>query len=265
MSEVMRDFASPAKWGGLIRGSPTKIPKEDGMVIQRALEAAKANPIARPVDPRKLARVPQTYETKIGPVTIPEKDKEVEEKTGFVETTTGVISHEEIQWLLLKLGNDMGLGVWVARSDRNRQYQGHALGDLPRSRKELPQQFDDATNRTIENIDVLWLQGNAIVAAFEIEHTTAIYSGLLRMADLVSMQPNIKIQLFIVAADERRERVIEEINRPTFFHLSPPLNTVCRFIPYSALKTKISQVGELAQHLKPGVLMDISESCEVPI
>ena len=48
-------------------------------------------------------------------------------------------------------------------------------------------------------IDVLWLQGEAIVAAFEVEHTTTIYSGLLRMADLVSMQPNLKLDLFIVA------------------------------------------------------------------
>jgi hypothetical protein len=56
-------------------------------------------------------------------------------------------------------------------------------------------------------IDVLWLQGEAIVAAFEVEHTTTIYSGLLRMADLVSMQPNLKLDLFIVAPDERREYV----------------------------------------------------------
>jgi len=62
---------------------------------------------------------------------------------------------------------------------------------------------------------VLWLQGDAIIAAFEVEHTTAIYSGLLRMSDLVSMQPNIKIDLFMVAADERREKVAYEINRPT--------------------------------------------------
>ena len=27
--------------------------------------------------------------------------------------------HTEMQWLLLKLGNDMGLDVWVARNDRN--------------------------------------------------------------------------------------------------------------------------------------------------
>ena len=53
-------------------------------------------------------------------------------------------------------------------------------------------------------------------AAFEVEHTTAIYSGLLRMSDLVSMQPNIKIDLFMVAPDERREKVAYEITRPTF-------------------------------------------------
>ena len=44
------------------------------------------------------------------------------------------------------------------------------------------------TNQTIELIDVLWLDGNAIVAAFEIESTTSIYSGLLRMSDLLARQ-----------------------------------------------------------------------------
>jgi len=71
-------------------------------------------------------------------------------------------------------------------------------------------------------IDVLWLQGEAKVAAFEVEHTTTIYSGLLRMADLVSMQPNLKLDLFIVAPDERREKVFYEINRPAFARLKPP-------------------------------------------
>ena len=32
-----------------------------------------------------------------------------------------------------------------------------------------PKQFDPVTNRTIELIDVLWLDGNSIEAAFEIE------------------------------------------------------------------------------------------------
>src|SRR5439155_14166374 len=93
---------------------------------------------------------------------------------------------------------------------------GRRLDAFPKCRASLPRQFDDATNRTIELIDVLWLKGNAIVAAFEIESTTSIYSGLLRMADLVAMQPNLSIPLYLVAPEERREKVVWEINRPTF-------------------------------------------------
>ena len=83
--------------------------------------------------------------------------------------------------LLAKLGNDMGLKVWVARNDRNRSCKGHTFTSLPNLLTELPVQFDDATRRTIELIDVLWLKSSAVVAAFEIESTTSIYSGLLRI------------------------------------------------------------------------------------
>ena len=89
----------------------------------------------------------------------------------------------------LKLGSDLGLDVWVARNDRNRTHNGANFQDIPHLRRELPRQFDDATNKTIELIDVLWLESDAIIAAFEVEHTPAIYSGLLKMSDLVSMQP----------------------------------------------------------------------------
>ncbi len=92
--------------------------------------------------------------------------------------TTLETTHTEIQWLLLKLGSDLGLDVWVARNDRNKSYNGVDFQKIKNIRSELPRQFDEATNKTIELIDVLWLQGDAIVAAFEVEHTTLIYSGL---------------------------------------------------------------------------------------
>lgn len=129
-------------------------------------------------------------------------------------------------------------------------------------RKELPRQFDEATNRTIELIDVLWLQRDAIVAAFEVEHTSAIYSGLLRMSDLVSMQPNIKLNLYLVAPDDRRDKVITEINRPTFARLKPPLPKICKFIPYSQLKKEIDKIGDRVRYLKPEFIEEIAESCE---
>jgi len=111
-------------------------------------------------------------------------------------------------------------------------------------------------------IDVLWLQGDAIIAAFEVEHTSAIYSGLLRLSDLISMQPNIKINLYIVAPDERRDKVFNEINRPTFTRLKPPLPKICKFIPYSELKREIEQLGHRVTYLKPEFIDDIAEGCE---
>src|SRR5262249_13074964 len=71
----------------------------------------------------------------------------------------------------------------------------------------LPLNYDTATLKTIENIDVIWLERRSIAQAFEVEHTTAIYSGLLRMADLLVLQPRIQISLHIVAPSSRREQV----------------------------------------------------------
>jgi hypothetical protein len=169
--------------------------------------------------------------------------------------------HTEIQWALLKLGSDMGLDVWVARNDRGRSYQGHRFDELPRLKRELPLQFDAYTNRVIELIDVLWLRGNAIVAAFEVESTTSIYSGLLRMSDLVAMQPNLNIPLYLVGPDERRNKVISEVNRPTFSRLSPALNEICRFLSFSSLRDQLSRVGTVVRYLKPEFLENVSESC----
>jgi hypothetical protein len=53
----------------------------------------------------------------------------------------------------------------------------------------------DTTNRTIELTGLFWLQGDAIIAAFKVEHTKAIYSELLRMSDQSECSSDIKINL----------------------------------------------------------------------
>lgn len=141
--------------------------------------------------------------------------------------------------------------------------EGSRFDSFPRVRTSLPLQFDDATNRTIELIDVLWLKGNAIVAAFEIESTTSIYSGLLRMSDLLAMQPNLNIPLFLVAPDERPQKVIAEVNRPVFARLEPPLSEVCRFISFSELFKKLQEVGGYVRFLRPEFLEELSETCVI--
>jgi hypothetical protein len=130
----------------------------------------------------------------------------------------------------------------LARNDRRRSFEGTSLSSVSRLLSELPVHFDEATNTTIELIDVLWLKGKSIVAAFDIESTTSIYSGLLRMSDLIAMQPNLNIPLFLVAPDERRPKVVQEVNRPTFSRLSNdgdvPLHTL-QLAPGSGRKSRL--------------------------
>lgn len=247
------------QWSGFFRGSPTEFKPGDAKVIVDAMEDALRKPVERDYDQRKYWRHAKVYESKkAGPVTVPDSDRE---DSVTAEPAIEKITHEEMQWLLLKLGSDLGLDVWVARNDRNREFNGLPFQSVPRLRRELPRQFDEATNKTVELIDVLWLDKGAIIAAFEVEHTSAIYSGLLRMSDLITMQPNIKINLYIVAPDERREKVMTEVNRPTFARLNPPLPTVCQFIPYSELKREIGQIGDRVKHLKHQFIEDIAEPC----
>lgn len=256
---LFKGLKSPKAWSGFFRGSPVEFAQYDAEVIIQAIEDSVNHPVEREYDERKYWRRAKTYESKVGVVTVPD---EVREEVAEIESLVEKATHEEIQYLLLKLGSDLGLDIWVARNDRNKEYSGTYFQDIPNLRNELPRQFDEATNRTIELIDVLWLQGDAILAAFEVEHTSAIYSGLLRMSDLISMQPNIKINLYIVAPDDRREKVIDEINRPTFARLKPPLPKICKFIPYSELKKEIREIGYRMSYMKPEFIEELAESCE---
>jgi len=83
------------------------------------------------------------------------------------------------------------------------------------------------------------------------------------MADLLALQPNLNIPLFLVAPEDRRSKVITEINRPTFSRLNPPLVDVRRFISFESLSSKLAEVSSFVRYLKPDFLQGISESCEV--
>jgi hypothetical protein len=276
LRDSMKMFASlqnPNKWSIFFRRSPSLIAEEDAKVVIDAIDAAIASPVVRPVAPGLLRPRPRpTNQTEAEPehdlpVIVPSEDEGTTERTdsetaATVSERAGETDHTEIQWLLLKLGSDMGQEVWVARNDRSRSWRGQAFTDLPRLRLQLPRQFDTMTSRIIEMIDVLWLDGSAITAAFEVESTTSIYSGLLRMSDLLALQPNLNIPLFLVAPDERRNKVISEVNRPTFARLQSPLVEVCRYISFTTLREQVAKAAPLLRYLRPSFLQELSESCE---
>ena len=112
------------------------------------------------------------------------------------------------------------------------KYQRHIMGAFV---EELPFNYDESTISTIEQIDVLWLRGRRILRAFEVEHTTAIDSGSLRMGDLLSLQLQIQIKLHIVAPDDRSATVMRNITRPILSVLEAgPLSRSCSYLSYSS-------------------------------
>jgi hypothetical protein len=145
-----------------------------------------------------------------------------------------------IQYHLLKLGAELGLDVWVARNDRGKKHNGEFLGSVPGMLDELPTQF------------VLWLKGNTIIAAFEIEAT---------MSDLLALQPNLDLALYLVAPDERRGKVRQEIARPTFAYREKPLPKVCGFVSFERLMEQVEGIRRLGlgTSLRPEFLKRTAE------
>lgn len=164
----------------------------------------------------------------------------------------------QIQALLAKIGAEMGFTIWLPKADRSRVLKAWIPGS-GQLLETLPLGYDPTTTATIEQIDVLWLKGRSIVRAFEVEHTTSIYSGLLRMADLVALQPNIAVKLHIVAGVERRDKVLREIRRPVFSLLDGlVLWKTCTYLSYDRIR-EISELKHL-DHLKDGVLNEYEET-----
>ncbi len=167
----------------------------------------------------------------------------------------------QIQALLAKIGAAMGFSIWLPRADRSRVLRAWSPGP-GELLDALPLGYDATTTKTIEQIDVLWLRRRSIARAFEVEHTTSIYSGLLRMADLVALQPDINVKLHIVASVERQAKVLEEINRPVFAMLERrPLHAICTFLSYDHVR-EIAQLKHLAR-LPDSVLDDYEIAVEV--
>lgn len=187
-----------------------------------------------------------------------------ETETGLHQTTseapTGQVASDtsearesiRMQARVAVIGATMGFSVWVPNSDKERVRVHIPESMRYRFLDQLNLAYNEVTLGTIRDIDVLWLQGNAIMRAFEIEHTTAIYSGLLRMADLLALQPNINISLHIVAPDEREGQVLKQIKRPAFSETEMKLPSKCSFISY----TKMNELAarDDLEDTKPSVL-----------
>lgn len=151
-------------------------------------------------------------------------------------------SHNSIVNNLLNIGKSMGYEVWVANDLKNKIINEKRLGDLSIDDLNLPG-FDNSTLNILKAIDVIWLQKTYIIAAFEVEHTTSIYGGLLRFSDLFLSLPNLKINAYIVAPNSRKNIVKKQLSRITFKQIfNNNIASVVNTIYYSSLNLGVEIV-----------------------
>lgn len=122
--------------------------------------------------------------------------------------------HTHLQWLLAKIGQKVGCHVWIAKGDHQKVWKGEPLASL--SLSSFPPLAPPNIERILKRIDVVWFQEDRVVAAYEIEHTTDISMGLLRLYDLGMLFVSQEIYLCVVVPKDRQRRVQLELARPSF-------------------------------------------------
>ena len=95
----------------------------------------------------------------------------------------------------------------------------------------IPQRYEKIRN-IIKEIDIIWLKRGSsdIGSLFEVEHSTPIYSGLLRFNDLHLTEPNLSPRFNIISNITKKSLFLKQINRPTF--KTSGLMEVCNFLDY---------------------------------
>jgi type II restriction enzyme len=162
--------------------------------------------------------------------------------------------HNEMQYHLLKIGVSLGFDVTPASNDKSKSFGGQSFSFISLTKfPELP--TDKDTQNTIKLIDVLWFQKGTdkIIGAFEVEKSTSIYSGILRLSDLYFSISNGEEVFYIIIPDSREKDVIQQLNRPViknskmnikyilFSELRANCDAICKFGTDHSIMERISK------------------------
>lgn len=141
--------------------------------------------------------------------------------------------HLRMQFLLAEVGRDLGYDVFIASNDRKKSLNGRSLQSI--TLPELPPlDLSPDVARTVSLIDVIWVTRDTrkIECAFEIEKSTSIYSGILRLMDLAASLGDRHYSFFLVAPDSREKEIIAQLTRPSLRNAE---NVKLRYVLFSDL------------------------------
>jgi 16S rRNA G966 N2-methylase RsmD len=122
-------------------------------------------------------------------------------------------SHSEMIALLAAVGKKRGCDIWIGRNEQSRSASGYAPVEKLRELVTVkPARLDGvASLQDVLNMDLLWLKDDKVIAAFEVECTTTMTSGLQRGSNLPANVPKI-----MVLPEEREGDFERKMQSPLF-------------------------------------------------
>ena len=128
-----------------------------------------------------------------------------------LETAKGSeYTHSVVQGMLVELGNLLGYDTYSA--NQTPTYRDTTIGELA-TLEDLPDFTSKRILNTARQIDVIWLEDEFPICCFEVEHSTDVTKGLLRMHQLSRFQT----QFFIVGPDTLKRKFETETSKSPFY------------------------------------------------
>ena len=125
-----------------------------------------------------------------------------------------VNQHSEIIAILGLVGKKKGYDIWIGKREQHERDNGVvAKGKTLKEYMTVKQlKVVNAMNqKTIENIDLIWIKGKEIQAVFEVESTTTMTSALMRGSNV-----NEEVDKFMVLPEEREGQFKNKLTSPLF-------------------------------------------------
>lgn len=199
-----------------------------------------------------IARAPHpspklVLSAKLGLISVPEMDREV-------EPTEAAFDRSKAREVIQALGRSLGMTMLSSGQDG---FPDQEPG------LEAPS-LDEAVRRTLEKLDVVWMDGEDVVAAFVLETRLGGWEGLRRLMDVLALHPKLKAPLYAVTAPSLEAGILAEVRRPAYRLLKKPLTESMRFLDWERLQTEVEQLGERVRYLKPEFLEGISDPVDPP-
>lgn len=143
------------------------------------------------------------------------EERVFEEVPVELEVDVTKLSHSDVQGILIELGNLLRYKTYVA--DPSKPYRGKKLKDFA-TLSEIPQFTYPDTLKTAKDVDAIWFGADFPpypVACFEVEHTTNVTGGLLRLYRLKGLGP----KFFIIARSDLKHKFESEVERTPFYEI----------------------------------------------